>query len=290
MDKTKTRITLEQERMMDTVQEYEDDWHYFEEVVDSLKAEDVDLSSAGESGRTPMEYVFDMFERQLLNSGQLLMRIMNLLRARADPNVNTYKAGDNLSDIARENVRSSLLHHFFEVFKNLDKFDHEDWSLSDLDFIMWMLIERGARVWKPCYNPWEQKNEDGYVVEMWPSQMHATLFYNNMGLPTGNADSITIEAEDGHTTEIDILGVDGLKAWHEEYKANRENFAYDWRSWKQRGLSLAKVLATSLQPTVCLFFPNLSEAALGHADLFKCALTGEHTTLYTIGKPIRIFP
>ena len=288
MDNVKTRITPEQEKMMNNVLG-DDDWKFFDKVVDTLVAENVDLSSAGESGLTPMEYIFDMYERHLLDSGQLFMRIVHLVYRVADLNVNTYKAEDNLSDIERENIRSSLLHHILEVLKKKFR-DCESSEFINLNSILWSLIDCGARVWKPCYNPWDQKNEDGYIVEMWPAQRNATLFYDNMGRPTGNADSITIEAEDGHTTKIDISGVEGLKAWHEEYKINRENFAHDWQSWKKRGLSLAKTLAASFPTTISLFFPNFSEATLGHADPFYCALKHEHTTLCTSGKPIRIFP
>lgn len=288
MDNVKTRITPEQEKMMDSVLRDEDDWKFFEKVVDTLVAENVDLSSAGESGLTPMEYIFDMYERHLLDSDQLYMRILSLSSGVVDFNVNTYKAEDNLSDIERENIRSSLLHHILEVLKNLKLCNSTELSLWNC--ILWLLINRGARVWKPCYNPWDQKNEGGYIVEMWPAQRNATLFYDNMGRPTGNADSITIEAEDGHTTKIDISGVEGLKAWHEEYKINRENFAHDWQSWKKRGLSLAKTLAASFPTSISLFFPNFSEATLGHADPCYCALKHEHTTLCTSGKPIRIFP
>lgn len=290
MEKKKTRITAEQEETLDVLS-YAD----FCNAVDTLVAEGVDLSSPGESGFTPMEYVMRPVLDQygsIDDLSDLRKRLEYLLSKRTNPNVNTYRTGDDLPDIAVQSIRSSLLYRVIEGVRNWPC-DGRDIIECEEELDVWyeiedLLVGAGARVWKPCYNPWEQKSEEGYVVEMWPTQRGTMLFVNNAGFKTGDADSITVESEDGQTTKIDISGVGGLKVWHEEYKANCKDLAYDWQSWKERGLALAKTLAASLPSSITLFFPNFYQPILAYTEPFMSMRTSQLTILCTDGHPIRI--
>ena len=304
MEAMKKRMTKEHEQMILSAMSNHD--VKLKQVMESLVAENVDLSSPDQSGLTPMERIYGMHKGvDWHNLVDTYLMIDVLMRYGADPNVNTYKAGHGLPDEDVLNVQSSLLHRIVNDYENLkwdeasdvDFADFEEEKRGRLDMIN-MLLRAGARVWKPNYNPWERCVEKGFVLLIWPAQDEDRLFGDNMDNTFSSADHIDIIDADGNSSRVDIPKVEGLKEWHDEYRRHCHNLDYDWKSWNERGLALAKTLAAALPPTITLFYPHFSEEVVEEGPAFitsikrkgdRIGMRMRNTTyLSTSGNPIRI--
>lgn len=311
MEANKKRLTADQEEEL--LGRDGDSEDVFRQVVDKLVAEGADLSLPGESGLTPMETTYVWLTRETdMDMAVIGDRIKYLLSKGADPDVNSYTVDcsdcpfpdspdgleEGLSEPDARNIRSSLLHYVCNNIPDVPDDVESDYSIYKEEIvdawwdIIGVLTKAGARVWHPCYAPWDQVRMPGYVVYMFPQQGSNHLFSDNENTIIGTDERLTITFKDDSKTEVDLSGVTGLKEWHDEYRANCKNLDYDWQAWAARGMNLAKDVATLLPPYVCLYYPDFSEkVVVDNWDAIEDDIIYrrfETTELACKGKPIRV--
>lgn len=175
-----------------------------------------------------------------------------LLKMGSNPNYNSY-LDDITSDEEKASISSTVLACLYD---EVDDYTPEQCAIEDL------VYKYGGRHLNWGYNHYPWDNIGKYVVTLEPYP-NVGPFQDCSHVTIGDDKSISIEREDGEVVNIDISGVSGFSDWLSQYHNHYNDMTYDWNSWRERGLIIAKEIATLLPEYVSLWYLNDSECLFG---------------------------
>lgn len=110
---------------------------------------------------------------------------------------------------------------------------------------MRMLMIVGRKSLQLGYNGYFQTHTGKYDVWLKPLKDYEP-FWDSIHKPIGTSHSLTVEREDGLEGTIDLTGVKGFDEWCEEYQTHYNDMTYNWKAWRNRGLTYAEEIARLL--------------------------------------------
>ena len=214
------------------------------EIVELLLSYGADINLFGFDGMSPLICAY---------YSKSISMIKYLLGKGANPNTNCY-----LEDIdywpMLKNIRSTILSCIDDLLP--EEYNEQEKEIEEV------IRNAGGREYAWGYTPWNYENIGKYVIRMSPSEQDNHLFCDNAGWWIGTDSGLTIEDRNGVQSEVDLSSIEGLNQWNLDFQNNKTSPSYDWKSWKRRGLDLAKMVAEKLPEEAALFYLRDNEEVI----------------------------
>jgi ankyrin repeat protein len=167
-----------------------------------------------------------------------------LLEKGANPNVNCYR-----NEPSEKDYCSTILSCINELF-----YEEYDDKAKEIERIV---LQYGGRLYHFGYNPIKREYTGRTFIEIWPTP--DCIFYDSGSYTCGDYKTLHIEINENEYADIDISSVKGWEQWHQEivddyYGKKYKKTEKEWNEWFDRGLVLAKQLATILPKNVDLYY------------------------------------
>ena len=205
-------------------------------IVDHLLSKGADINLFGYGGMTPLTCAYYARSAEMTKF---------LIERGANPNTNGYLDDCQYWPLLK-NVRCTILDVIDDLLS--DEYNDEEKEIERI------VREAGGRQYMWDFTPWNYENVGKYVIRLTPSTNDDKVFVDNSNWKIGDFQSVTIEDATGSQSIIKLSEVPGFRQWNQDYQDNISNVAYDWQSWKNRGLAIAKQIAEYLPDSVAFFY------------------------------------
>jgi hypothetical protein len=233
------------------------------EIVDYLLSLGADIDLYGVDGMQPITHAYYAHSIEM---------IKHLLEKGSNPNYNSFRSSD-LFFYSEDSCRCTIL----DLINGLIYEDYDDYEKK----IESLVRQYGGRLytWDLDIDRWKHIGKY-YLFMMAGNDKY--LFFDNGERGVGDEQKITIENEDEIQTTLELIKIDGLYEWNQEYLQNIENPAFKWSTWRDRGYKLAQLVAQQLPDTVALYYPY------GYNPKWKYSNWTEKHYLKTLRKKILV--